>query len=362
MEFGLSHEQAMLRQAAQKFLAAECPSNVVRAAERDSAGFDRKLWSEAARLGWLGCGIAESFGGYGDFYDATIVAEEIGRAQCPIPYVSTVMFAANALQSAKSEALKADVLPAIVNGGVIVADAISDRNPSFCSLSIGHGGGMRRLNGRCDLVRDVRHADYVLCTARFDNDVVVLLAPTNATGISTQMESNISGESLGSIIFSNVRIADEFVVGDISGVEDAVLRGWVGRSAWLLGASEAMLDLTLAYVKTREQFGAPIGSLQVIQHQCADMKIATTMARGLVEWAASSIAKGRNDRQAALMARIKMLEVYDAVVAGSHKLHGAIGLTREYDLSLYSRRALSSALGAISCTDDLSALVESLGI
>lgn len=362
MEFGLSQEQALLRESARSFLATECPATVVRTAERDRDGFDARLWSEAAHLGWLGCGIDETFGGYGDFFDAVVIAEEMGRSLCPVPYVSTVIFAAHAIQAGQNEELKTTLLPAIVGGQAIIADAISDQRPSMSRLALSDGPGDTILRGSCHFVRDAMHANYLLCVAETKREPQAVLIPTDLTGITIEKEPNISGECLCSITFSNVALPAGSIIGDAPMTGASVLRAWTGRSAWLLGSAQRMLDLTIEYAKARKQFGAPIGSFQAIQHQCADMSIALTMARGLVEWATSGIAKGAVDSRAVMMAKMKMLDVYEAVVAGSHKVHGAIGLTREYDLSLYTRRALSSTLGAVTCNDDLGELVEELGL
>ena len=177
-----------------------------------------------------------------------------------------------------------------------------------------------------------------------------------------EREANISGECLCSITLADVVLPSTSIIGDASLVEAAMSRAWVAKSAWLLGAAERILEMTVAYAKTRVQFGVPIGSFQAVQHQCADMAIALAMGRGLVEMATSNLAKGLADRTVVLMAKLKMLDVYEAIVLGSHKVHGAIGLTREYDLSLYTRRALSSTLGAVSGDDDLSGLMECLDL
>lgn len=343
-------------------MAAECTASVVRVAERGGDGFDGRIWSEAARLGWLGCGIGEKFGGYGDFTDAILIAEEIGRSLCPVPYISTVIVGAHALATGLNDEIKAPLLSAIVSGQVIIAEAISDQKALPGRLAISRTDGHLSVSGGCQFIRDVSHADYILCRASDDGVELVLLIPTNSAGMHIEREANISGECLCSITLADVALPSTSIIGDASLVEAAVSRAWVAKSAWLLGAAERILEMTVEYAKTRVQFGVPIGSFQAVQHQCADMAIALTMGRGLVEMATSNLAKGLADRTAVLMAKLKMLDVYEAIVLGSHKVHGAIGLTREYDLSLYTRRALSSTLGAVSGDDDLSSLVECLDL
>ncbi len=297
MRFAFTEDQLAFRDAVRDLLANECPPAVVRAAW-EGAGRAPGAWSALAEMGVLGAMAPESAGGLGlSVLDLVLLAEEAGYAALPEPFVEHAMVAVPVLPD-----------PAAAAAGEVTATAAI-------------GAPFVPFGADADLVL-LDDDDAVVCTAR--------------GGFTARPIDGVdASRRLATVTFDEAEI-----VGDAGALAAAFDRGALGTAAQLIGVTRRMLDLTVDYVKDREQFGVPIGSFQAVKHHLADARIALEFARPLVYRAAWSLATG--DPDAAVHVSMGKSLASDAAELTSTKTlqaHGAMGYSFEYDLHLFMKRA-----------------------
>jgi alkylation response protein AidB-like acyl-CoA dehydrogenase len=305
MHFAFTEDQLAFRDAVRDLLANECPPSVVRAAWDNADGRSGTAWAALAAMGVLGAGAAEEHGGLGlTVLDLVLIAEETGYAALPEPFVEHAVVAVPALADPSAAAA----------GEVLVTAAL----------------------GGAPFVPYAAAADAVVTE---EDDALILV--WRAAAEVTPTESVDGTRRLGWIEWERSE-----PVGDAAALAAAFDRGVLGTAAQLVGLTRRMLDLTVDYVKEREQFGVPIGSFQAVKHHLADARIALEFARPLVYRAAWSMAGGEPD-SSVHVSMAKALASDAAVLTASRALqcHGAMGYSFEYDLHLYMKRAWALAAG-----------------
>jgi alkylation response protein AidB-like acyl-CoA dehydrogenase len=308
VRFAFTDEQRELAAAVRDMLDKECSSSRLREAWAGD-GFDSRRWLALAEMGVLGLLVSEDQGGLGlGDTDAVLVWQECGRAAVPEPVLDTTVAA-----------------PLL---GEATADVISLIHPLHPhALAADHADQILSL-------REDR-GGTVLLDAR---DPAVELRPVPSVDASRHLFKIRSGRGPMSSTTS-ARGQNELGVG-IAEVERAVDRAVVAHAAALCGLGERMLDLTVAYVKERHQFGRPIGSFQAVKHHCADALLALELARPLVWRAAWSIEHGDPAVSVhASMAKARASEAALEVARRALQCHAAIGYTTEYELHMYMKRA-----------------------
>ncbi len=296
MDFDLSKAQKLLKQSARDFLARECPASRVRAAMETETADDRALFSAAAEQGWTALIIPEEYGGLGlGVVELAAVMEEMGRACMPGPLFATICASA-AIVSAGTEEQKRKWLEPIAAGemrATIVVD------PEF--------------------VLDAGVADLIL---RFTQHGLEEVEGATITRRPSMDETRK--------LYLLEKIAPGFSpVPPVTGV--------IALCAEMVGGMQWVLDTTVAYAKTRQQFGKPIGSFQAVQHLCADMLLLTESARSAAyyaAWAQTPLATS--------IAKAWCSDAFREVCNKGIQVHGGIGFTWEHDLHIYSRRSKAS--------------------
>jgi alkylation response protein AidB-like acyl-CoA dehydrogenase len=286
VDFDLSADQRALREGARDLLEKGASSERVRAAL--GTPYDERLWREMAAQGWLAVDVPEADGGLGlGFVESVVLAEQVGRYVAPAPFLSTAL---------AQHALRA--------GGDSRADALA-AGDSVGAVGFGDGP-----------VVDAPAADVVVLVR---GDAVTIVAGADVRAEPAMDETR----SLGWVD------AAGDALGDAALARDILDRGATLYAAELLGASERMLEVSVAYAKTREQFGRPIGSFQAIKHRCADMLVDVEGMRS----AASDASL------AASTAKAWASDAARRVMSSALQVHGGIGFTWEHDLHLYLKRA-----------------------
>jgi len=303
MRFAFTDDQLAFRDAVRDLLANECPPAVVRAAWDNADGRSGAVWGALAEMGVLGAGAPEDQGGLGfTLLDLVLITEETGYAALPEPFVEHAVVAVPALPDASAAAAGQQLLTAALGGAPFVPYVAS--------------------------------ADLLLTE---EDDVLVVVS---RVGLQIEPESSVDGSRrLGWVEWDAAE-----PVGDAVALAAAFDRGALGTAAQLIGLSRRMLDLTVDYVKEREQFGVPIGSFQAVKHHLADARIALEFARPLVYRAAWSSAAG--DPEASVHVSMAKALASDAATLAAQKAlqcHGAMGYSFEYDLHLYMKRAWALA-------------------
>jgi alkylation response protein AidB-like acyl-CoA dehydrogenase len=340
MDFSLTQAQQMLKQSAREFLEKECPRSLVRALESDPLGYSPELWKKMAELGWLGLVFPEEHGGSGgDFLDLALLLEEMGYALVPGPFFSTVVLFGLAVLEAASPEQKSRILPALCRGELIGTAALDTNAP----VRFTKRKDKYILTGEYGFVPSAHIASAVLVSAarRGQRALFLLSMPTGR--VEVKPLKTLSGDKLCCVRLSDVEIDEDWVIGEVgegrARAERGLGRAAVGACAMMVGGMQAVLGMTVAYVKERTSFGKPIGSYQAIQHHCADMNTYMDTSRFLTYQAAWRIAKGLPAAREVHMAKAYASKAYQRVCLLAHQCHGAMGFSYEHDLQLYTRRA-----------------------
>jgi alkylation response protein AidB-like acyl-CoA dehydrogenase len=361
MQFAHSEEQLLIRDAARSFLAEHASPERVRAALAQPHGFDRQLWRQmAGELGWAGLAIPERFGGSGmGWVELCILQEEQGRRLVASPFFSTVALAASLVQEAGSESQCHDLLGRIAAGNTQIACALTGAaghagvDGVTVELRAAAGGGFV-LEGSSDFVIHGDSADLLLVLARTpgshgSSGLSVVLVPPRAAGVAVTPHVMLDlTRPMSGVRFSQVAVAGEAVLGAAgdagAAVEKALQRAQIALAAEALGGAERVLEMTVEYVKQREQFGRPIGSFQAIKHRLADMMVQVEAARS-ASWYAACVADEQHAElaEAAAIAKSYCCDAFYDCAANSIQLHGGIGFTWEHDAHLYFKRARATA-------------------
>jgi alkylation response protein AidB-like acyl-CoA dehydrogenase len=307
MDFGLTDDQREIQRTARELLGSRANSERVR--EHAEAGrTDQDLWRELGELGWPGIAVAEEHGGQGlGAVELAILCEELGRSVAPVPFLPTVAAAA-VIEHAGSPEQQERWLPGLASGEL--TGAISD------TPELVHGGAGAAVtvlvdSGAARLVEGGRAP-------------VASIDPTQPAARLTATDGEpLPGEATAALDRALVAIAAE-----------------------LVGVSERALEMTVAYVKERRQFGTPVGAYQAVSHRCAQMLLDTESARAAVSFAAwAADADPERLPEAAAMAKAAASEAGRGVTAAAIQLHGGIGFTWEADVHwLFKRAQLDAAL------------------
>ena len=362
MQFSLSDEQILLRDSAAAFVRDHSSLRRIRAL-RDSSdgdGFSRELWARIAALGWLGIPFAEADGGLGlGLKELALVLEEFGKGLLPEPLLSTVLLGGTAIQRGGSDAQRAALLPALIGGELLLTLAWQERGGRYDAHAVAtraeRDGTGWRLHGEKHLVADGHVADRIIVSARTSGErrdahgITLFLVERRAAGVGVTRQSTLDGRNAALVRFDGVAVQAADVVGAVdegSGLLREVLdRATAGLCAEMLGGMEAAFAMTLDYLKTRQQFGVPIGSFQALKHRAAVLFTEIELARSAVLAAAMALDEGHP--QAAQFVSAAKARCSDAfMLAGNEgvQMHGGIGMTDEHDIGFYLKRARAAEI------------------
>jgi alkylation response protein AidB-like acyl-CoA dehydrogenase len=342
MNLEFTDEQVALRDTTRRFLAEKAPiSGHVRPLLDDPIGTNEAVWLGLADLGTTGLLVAEDYGGAGmTMVEAGIVAEELGAALHPGPWLSTAVAAARALTRLDATDSAAGLLSGIADGTTVATVCFPDVENPLVAAS--RQGDRAELRGEVATVPDAAAADVLLVFAEEDGGLGLFSVPTGSPGVSVAPEPGIDQTrkqfGIGFQATPAQRLA-EASSDSVTAVIDDVL---IATAADALGAARAVMDMAVEYAKARKQFGQPIGSFQAVQHLCVDMFETVELARsGVIHalWAADNADPDERHR-AALRAKAfagRLATVGDTAI----QVFGGIGYTWEHDAHLYLKRLLS---------------------
>ncbi|MDQ0504971.1 acyl-CoA dehydrogenase family protein [Xanthobacter agilis] len=356
MDFDLTDEQSLLKDTAQRW-AADTYSSIEHLASARAAplGFAEAKWAELADLGLLGLPFAEGDGGFGGGpVETLVVMEALGRALAPEPYLASVILGGGAVRLAGSQAQRAAVLPGLIDGTARLAFAHSELQARYdlndvATTARAVEGGFR-LDGRKSVVLNADAAKILVVSARTCGErrdgagITLFLVPADAAGVSLSAYPTQDGGRAADVIFSDVLVPADAVLGAVGGglaVVERVVEGAIAAlCAEAVGLMEALNTLTVDYLKTRKQFGVSIGSFQALQHKAVDMFVALEQARSMALYAAMMVeAEDADERRVALSAaKVQINRSARFVGQTAVQLHGGIGMTMEYIGAHHFRR------------------------
>lgn len=338
MQFGLSESQQILKDTARKFFANESPIAHVRKLMESDTAHAPALWQKLAEQGFTGIIFPEEYGGMGlGIVELILLMEEAGYALLAAPLFST-LFAGAVLHACGSDAQQKKHLSGICNGQARATVAFLESNASWDAENLKLSAASGKLNGTKLFVTDAAIANFILAVTAAG----VYLVEGKAPGMKIEpMKGMDLTRKIYSVEFSNTPA--EKLSGNSAGLERAVNIATAALAAEMTGGMQRVLETTVAYAKTRKQFGKPIGIFQAVQHMCADMYLETESARSATYYAAWALEE--NAPEAATSVSIAKMYASDAArMAGNRgiQVHGGMGFTWENDVHLYYRRAKAS--------------------
>ena len=357
MDLGFSEVQQMLKSSAQEFLTQECPLTLVREMEDDPQGYTEQLWRQLVALGWTGVAFPEQYGGTGgNFLDLAVLLEEMGRNLVPGPFFATVVLGGLSVLDAGTDAQKQDILPRICSGDLKMTLALTEPTATYEAWGVEttaqQQGDNYVINGNKLFVPDAHVADIMIVAARTSpisnggdptQGITLFLVPGNSTGLTISPLKTISSDRQSELNFKDVSVPASSVLGQVGAgwpvVQNSLHKAITGKCLEMLGGADAVLEMTLDYVKQRTQFGRAIGTFQAVQHHCANMATDLEGSRNIIYQAAWQISEGTATQGAVSMAKAWVSGAYHRICESAHQCHGAIGFTKEHNLQLYTRRA-----------------------
>lgn len=348
MNFDYADEQIMLRDSAEKVVRNLCTLERRRARIACGAGFDPDMWSQAAELGWLALCVPEAEGGLGgSITDVALLMIELGRGMACDPMISSAVLCASLLGDSNWSGRKT-WLERIMSGEARLAFSHLESGERFEQLAprattIKPTTDGYVLSGTKLLTLDGDGADaYLVSASTGDNELIIALVRQDAPGVSIDAYTLIDGSRAADFTFDKVAVDELDIVAHgasaASLIEDALARASIASLGAAIGSMETCLEICSDYLKTRQQFGQPIGKFQALQHIMADMLVATHNARSSLYHALSAFADAKSKRAAAIAsAKLGIGQAGLMVSRSGVQLHGGYGVTDEYAISHHYR-------------------------
>ncbi|MDK3018254.1 acyl-CoA dehydrogenase family protein [Pseudodonghicola flavimaris] len=342
-----NEEEIMLADAARGFLDDAAPLTKLRGLRDAGKTHDPALWTEMAQMGWTGVLVPEEAGGSDMGHAAAcVLAEEMGKTLAPTPFLSTAVIAATALRQVASDRATA-ALSKIADGTVTYALAIDEGkkfDPETVELTAEKDGNGFRLSGRKRFVVDGGFADRLLVLARTDGGLTLFDIPADRAGISRNATPMIDSRDAAEIDFDKVEATGEDVLGQVDAamtvLQPALEAGQAALAAEMTGLAAGAFGMTVGYLKERKQFGMLIGSFQALQHRAADLWCECEVTASAILHAGRMLD---SDPQAATLAvslaKARAADTAQRAVQEGVQMHGGIGMTDEFDMGFYMRRA-----------------------
>jgi pimeloyl-CoA dehydrogenase small subunit len=355
MDFDLSEEQRLLKESVDGLLGNSYDFDARKKYMAEKGGWSKAVWGKFAEQGLLGLPFAEDDGGFGaGAIETMIVMEALGKALLLEPYLATVVIGGGFLRYGGSAAQRAAYIPAIIDGSKTFAFAQLEKNSRYdlgdVSTSAKKKGDGWVIDGEKFVVLNGESADVLVVTARTKggqrdaSGIGVFLVPGNAKGVAKKGYPTQDGLHAADITFTGVEVGADAVIGDsengLALIERVVDDARIALCAEAVGVMDESLKSTVEYLKTRKQFGVPIGSFQTLQHRAADMFVALEQARSMAMFAAmaSDFDDARERATAVAAAKVQIGKSGKFVGQQSIQLHGGIGMTMEAKIGHYFKR------------------------
>jgi pimeloyl-CoA dehydrogenase small subunit len=355
MDFELSSEQQLLRDNVARLMKDRYGFEARKTYQASPHGWSEDVWKEYADMGLLGAPFSEADGGYGGGpVETMIVMEEFGKALALEPYLETVVLCGALLKHAASPTQRADLIGKIAAGDLRLSFAHAEKQAGFDLADVAtkarREGSWFVLDGEKTLVLKGDSADKLIVSARVSgaqkdrNGIGLFLVDPEATGVSRRGYPTQDAQRAAEITLAGVKVPAEDVLGNPEGalpaIERAVDEAIAALSAEAVGAMDEALAMTVEYMKTRKQFGVPIGSFQALQHRASDMVVALEQARSMMYLATMNADESDANGRAKAMSAAKAQIGRSAKFIGQQavQLHGGIAMTYEYKVGHLFKR------------------------
>lgn len=357
MDFELTDEQKMLEETVTRFVAETYDAQQREHILKTEEGWSRKAYADLAEMGLLALPFSEEDGGLGGGgVELMIVMEAIGRGLMVEPYFATVVLAGGVLRHGASAEQRAGVVPGIMTGERIVALAHNERGVARHTLDVrttarADGDGWV-LDGSKIAVIHGQSADTLIVSARTDDGLSLFIVDAKAPGVAVEAGRGYDGVPVAAIALSGVRVPAGARIGapgeGCAILERVFAEATAALVAEAVGAMAETFDLTLDYLKTRQQFGVAIGSFQALQHRAVEMLMQLELSRSMAILAALSLDIDTDQRSRNISAAKAQIGKSGRIIGQEAvQMHGAIGITAEYKVGHAFKRltAIDALLG-----------------
>ncbi|WGI21248.1 acyl-CoA dehydrogenase [Amylibacter sp. IMCC11727] len=353
MNFDLTDERQMLQDGLRRYLADAYTAEARKKIEDDEAAFSPDIWTGLAEMGVIGALFREEDGGFaGEGFDIALVFEELGRIGAVDPLIDTAVLGGGLIAVLGTDAQK-DVIETVIAGGAHLAVAHGEPSSRFdmprVETTATKGADGYTLNGRKAIVVNAPSAENLIVSARTSGDIAdtdgisLFIIPADTDGMTLRSYPIVGGGHAAEVTLSDVSVPNEAMLGAEGAAYDAIsamnARATLAICAEALGLMESIKTLTNDYLKTRKQFGVPIGKFQALQHRLADVLIEIEQARSAVINLAGHVDAEPSVRDVHVSATKNLIGLAARlVVEEGIQMHGGIGMTNEYELGHLAKR------------------------
>ena len=354
----LNEEQTMLKDSAKDFCATNAPIGQLRKLrdEENPDGFDRGTWGSMVELGWAAIPWSEDHGGLAFGYKGLgVVTEESGRTLTASPLYASVWVGGTLINLGGSDEQKAELLPQLAAGELLLALALEEshkHDPYGIQTTASATDDGYVLDGNKTFVLDGHVADKLIVAARTSGEVgsregiSLFLVDREANGVSVIRTIMADSRNAANVKLDAVKVGNDALLGTADTAADTLDQALdiarIGLSAEMLGGIQECFERTVEYLKERKQFGVAIGSFQALKHRAADMFCEIELSKSCVLEALTALDEQRDRDEVAKLASLakaKVGETYNLVSREGIQMHGGIGMTDEFDIGFFIKRA-----------------------
>lgn len=337
MELLLNEQQTLLRDAAAKLGAAHGGAKRARLLRLSRAGMDQAAWNEIVEAGWLSALASEEAGGLGlGVFDLALALEETSKTVMMTPLI----------EAACANWALAEAQGALNHSSGLIVPATSPPAQNFNGRQQVHLND-GKLEGVLSFIPFADHADAFVVETSGEGIAALCLTPRSSDGLTIETVHNVDGSTSSTLTFDQVRIGKDQVLaqGEKAATIAAKMHQLLslGASVELLGVAQAALDITLDYMKLRQQFGKPIGSFQALQHRAVNCYVDLELNRSLIYAVLSAWDAGAAHPAMVSAVKARLSRCGLDTVRAALQLHGAIGYTDDHDIGVYYKRAVALA-------------------
>jgi alkylation response protein AidB-like acyl-CoA dehydrogenase len=358
VNFDLNDDQRMLQEGAARYFEKTYDFKTRLERARHGGGFSRDTWAEFADMGWLAAAVPEDCGGLGfGPIELALLGEEFGRHLVLEPFTACGVLPAAIVNHVGDAGQREGILSTIASGESLFAVAHSEpaargRVHHVECRAQRLGDGRWRLDGHKSVVVGATVADQWLVVARTGGEacdaagVAVFVVPPSTDGVVLERCSLVDGTPAADLRFENTIVGPDALLGAegsaTPGLQRAIDEAIVVQCAEAVGSTVDVLALCSEYLKTRKQFGVPIGSFQALQHRMADMAIEASQARASLHRGLQALTGGEEASRSVVVSGVKAQVIKSARFVTQHgiQLHGGYGITEEYRVGHHWRRLL----------------------
>jgi len=354
MDFAFTEEQTLLQDSLKRFVQKEYTFEKRLAIQKSPEGYSRAVWAQLAEMGVLGLPFSEEYGGFGGGAAETLIAmQAMGSGLLVEPYLATVVLGGGLVQ-ALGDPVQKRMLSRVAEGKLLLAFAHGEPRARYALAQVetraARDGKGWKLSGRKAVVLHGAQADRLIVSARTggaandETGISLFIVDRGAAGMSVRDCRTIDGLRAAEVVLNDVRVGAQALIGAEGGAFPAIDRvsdaGAAALCAEAVGVMETLNAQTLEYLKTRQQFGQPIGRFQVLQHRAVDMFIHCEQSRSIALLAAmKSASSDAGERRRAVSAAKALIGRSGRFIGqAAIQLHGGMGVTDEVAASHYAKR------------------------